>query len=92
MKPFFLTTAVTALIVMIIGTAARCSAAAIIGWMMTISFTIAYLECCDRDSKRRAERKAEVLQRKHANDLDTRQFSTLLTREQLMRDYEKIKL
>lgn len=92
MKKFFLLTAAAAFIVMVIGTVTRCSAAAMIGWFLTSAFVITYLECCDRDSKRRAERKAEELRRKHANDLDTQRFSTTLTREQLMRDYEKIKL
>ena len=92
MKRFFLITAAAAFIVMVIGTVTRCSAAAMSGWLMTSALTIAYLECCDRDSKHRAERQAEELRRKHANDLDTQKFSTTLTREQLMRDYEKIKL
>lgn len=92
MKRFFLLAAVFAFITMIIGTILRCSLGAISGWALTILFTVCYLEYRDRDSKRRADRQAEELRKKHANDLDTQQFSTLLTREQLMRDYEKIKL
>ena len=92
MKRFFLLTAAAAFIVMVIGTVMRCSLGAISGWALTILFTVCYLDCRDRDSKQRAERKAEELRRKHAYDMDTRRFGTILTREQLMRDYEKIKL
>lgn len=92
MRRFFLLAAGIAFITMIVGTALRCSLGAISGWALTILFTVSYLECRDRDSKRRADRQAEKLRKKHANDLDTQQFSTILTREQLMRDYEKIKL
>ena len=92
MKQYFLAAALAAFITMTAGIILRSGAAAVIGWALTTVFVFCYLECCDRDRKRRAERRAEELRRKHANDLDTQRFSTALTREQLMRDYEKIKL
>lgn len=92
MKRLFLTASVLAFITMVTGTVLRIESTAMIGWALTVACIVCYLEYCDRDSKHRAERRAEELRRKHANDMDTKQFGALLTREQLMREYEKIKL
>ena len=92
MKQFHLILTAAGAISVITGAASETDSLVFAGWVIAILSAARYLERRNRERTRRAQKEAETLRRKHENTMDTYQFSTLLTREQLMRDYDKIKL
>lgn len=92
MKQLTSAVAIAGAIVVVIGAAFQITSVAMTGWVLTMIFSVVHLECCRRERKHQEERRQRQERKKQANYLDTYQFSVELTREQLLRDREKINL
>ncbi len=92
MKQLTSAVAIAGAIMVVIGAAFQITSVVMTGGVLTMIFSVVHLECCRREHKHQEERRQRQERKKQANYLDTYQFSVELTREQLLRDREKINL